>query len=221
MNPNILGLILSYVFVFLVILVATLFQRLTGSSSETSRKIIHVVVGNWIFIALAFFTEWYYAVIGPLSFILINYMSYRYKIFKAMELDDKNPGTVYYSVSLTILTLITFSGAKTLILPYLGMMVMSWGDGFASIIGTRYPLKSIRSGKSFGGTLSFILFSFSSCLIYMIVCDIPASLYWIGQVSLLFALLGAAIELFSPRNTDNLTVPLMLGILGYMLEKLI
>ncbi|MEE4312352.1 MAG: hypothetical protein V2J62_10845 [candidate division KSB1 bacterium] len=221
MNPNILGLILSYVFVFLVILIATVFKRFTGSSSETSRKIIHVVVGNWIFIALAFFTEWYYAVIGPLSFILINYMSYRYRIFKAMELDDKNPGTIYYSLSLTILTLITFSSAKTLILPYLGMMAMAWGDGFASIIGARYPLKRIRSEKSAGGTLAFILFSFSSCLIYLIVYDIPASLYWIGQISLIFALLGAAIELFSPRNADNLSVPLILGLLGYMLETLI
>lgn len=160
MDQNILGIIYSFVFVFAMIFIATIFQKLFKMGNDFSRKIIHVAVGNWTFIALFYFTTWYYAIIGPVSFILINFLSYNYTIFKAMELEEKNPGTVYYSISLTICTLFTFSKTPVLVLPFLGIMAMTWGDGMAAVIGKKFPVRQIRQGKSLGGSCAFF---FSRC----------------------------------------------------------
>ncbi|MBN2090968.1 hypothetical protein JW964_15250 [candidate division KSB1 bacterium] len=209
------GFILSYVFVFSVIIIATVLQKLLRLSPDFSRKIIHIGVGNWVFVALYCFSDWYIAIIPPLSFILINYLSYRYSIFKAMELDEKNPGTIYYAISLTILTGIVFFTRN--ILPYIGIVAMTWGDGMAAVIGQKYPLKTIRNGKSLGGLLAFILFTILASGFYLYLFS-TYSLYKNGVLVLLFSFAGAFIEILTPRKFDNLSVPLILGLLGWLIE---
>ena len=218
MNQNILGLILSYVFVFSIILLSTIIQKTFKLSSNFSRKIIHISVGNWIFIALYYFSDWYFAIIGPASFILINYLSYRYQIFKAMELEEKNPGTIYYSISLTILTIVTFIKPQLYYFPFMGIMAMVWGDGFAAVVGKKFPLKMLRQNKSLGGSLAFFIFTVLSCAIYLVTQQVQLSASYILAFAVCFASLGLVIELFSPRNLDNLTVPIILGFIGLALE---
>lgn len=221
MDSNVLGILLSYVFVFTTIIVATLVQKIFKLSPEFSRKIIHIVVGNWVFLALYYFTDWRYAIIGPTSFILINYLSYRYKIFKAMELDDENLGTVYYSVSLTVLTILTFLKPNFYLLPFLGIMVMTWGDGFAAVIGKKLPIKVLRKSRSLGGSFAFVLFGMLACVVFLYAQKFPANDTTILLIAIIFPVLGALIELFSPRNLDNVTVPISLGVLGILLERII
>ena len=218
MDRNILGVIIGFVFVFAMIFIATVIQKLFKLSNDFSRKIIHIAVGNWIFIALFYFTEWYYAIIGPLAFILINYLSYKYTIFKAMELEEKNPGTVYYSVSLTICTLLTFTRSPLLALPFLGIMAMTWGDGMAAVVGKKFHLKQLRQGKSLGGSGSFFIFAFIASIIYLWAAGATYSTNTIIFISLATALFGSFIELFSPKNTDNLTVPLIIGVIGFLIN---
>ncbi|HDP98587.1 MAG TPA: DUF92 domain-containing protein, partial [bacterium] len=207
MNQNIIGIIVSFAFVFAIILIATIIQKIFKLSNEFSRKIIHIGVGNWIFLALYYFSAWYYAVIGPAAFILINFLSYKYNIFKAMELEKKNPGTVYYSISLTICTLLSFSQTPALIYPFLGILAMTWGDGMAAVIGARFPIKQLRPGKSLGGFIAFFVFTSVSVLIYLLVySSLPTA--DLIRITLVTALLGGLIEIFSRKNWDNLTVPL-------------
>lgn len=211
------ALVTSYIFVFAIILVATVLQIILKLTPNFSRKIVHIGVGNWIFLVPLYFTDWYVALIPPVSFILINYLSYRYTWFKAMELEEKNPGTIYYAISLTIVTLMVFSRTSLQKLPYLGIMAMVWGDGMAAVIGQQWPIKRFRSGKSWGGTLAFFIFTLAAAAIYLWVNDWPAR----GQIlwlSLLIAGLGSAIELGSPKKWDNLTVPILLALVGLLLE---
>lgn len=212
------GFILSYLFVFAVILIATLLQKLLRLSPDFSRKIIHVGVGNWVFVALYCFYDWYIAIIPPLSFILINYLSYRYSIFKAMELDEKNPGTIYYAISLTILTGLVFY--TRCILPYAGIVAMTWGDGMAAVIGQKYPLKKIRAGKSWGGFLAFILFTALAAGFYLHLFSTYSFNKNVTLV-LFFSFVGAVVEIITPRKFDNLSVPLILGFCGWFIESVI
>lgn len=216
MSRDIIGLILSFTFVFFMIFLATLIQRLFKLSNEFSRKIIHIAVGHWIFIALYYFEDWYIAIIGPIAFILINFLSYKFTIFKAMELDQKNPGTIYYPISLAVCTLLTYSKQPILILPYLGIMAMVWGDGMAAVIGKKFPIKMIRPGKSVGGSTTFLFFTFVVSMIYLLVETSHMSMQTIISYSLATAAIGGVIELFSPRNLDNLTVPIILGVIGFL-----
>ncbi len=218
MDRNLIGIIIGFAFVFFMIFFATVMQKLFKLSNDFSRKIIHISVGNWIFIALFYFSEWYYAIIGPVAFILINFFSYRFTIFKAMELAEKNPGTIYYPISLTICTFLTFIHQPHLKLPFLGIMAMTWGDGLAAVIGQRFPLKKIRRSKSLGGSLSFFFFTVISSLSYLFIVQGTAIAGSLILICFVFSLLGTLIELFSPTNTDNLTVPIMLGLIGFALQ---
>jgi len=55
MHQEIWGLIYAYIFVFATIILSTIIQKLFKLSSYFTRKVIHIVVGHWIFIALYFF----------------------------------------------------------------------------------------------------------------------------------------------------------------------
>ncbi len=215
MDRNVLGVIVGFAFVFLMIFIATIIQKTFKLSNEFSRKIIHISVGNWVFLALYYFTKWEYAIIGPVVFIFLNYLSYRTKLFAAMELEEKNLGTVYYSISLTILTLLTFVPNPIRFLPFLGMMAMTWGDGFAAVVGKNFPIKPIKTGKSLGGSLAFFVFSALAVAVYLFVFKSDIGLAKVIQLALLTGFLGAVIEIASPKNTDNLTVPIILGLLGF------
>lgn len=214
MSRDVIGLILSFAFVFLMIFIATLIQKLFKLSNEFSRKIIHIAVGHWIFIALYYFEDWYIAIIGPATFILINFLSYKFTIFKAMELEQKNPGTVYYAISLTICTLLTYSHKSVLILPYLGIMAMTWGDGMAAVIGRKFPIKQIRQGKSIGGSAAFFTFTLLASIAYLLIEGNNLSTFFL-LYGLVTTLIGVLIELYSPRNLDNLTVPIIVGLIGF------
>jgi phytol kinase len=216
MNKDITGLIVSFAFVFLMIFLATLIQKLFKLSNDFSRKIIHIAVGNWIFIALYYFEDWYIAIIGPVAFILINLLSYKFTIFKAMELEEKNPGTIYYPISLAICTLLTYSQKPLLILPYLGIMAMTWGDGIAAVIGKKFPVKQIKPRKSIGGSASFFIFTLLASTLYLLVETTNLSISTIILYALATAFIGVLIELFSPKNLDNLTVPIILGVIGFL-----
>ncbi len=216
MSKDIIGLILSFAFVFFIIFIVTLIQKLFKLSNEFSRKIIHIAVGNWIFIALFYFEDWYIAIIGPIAFILINFLSYRFTVFKAMELEEKNPGTIYYPISLAICTLLTYLQKPMLILPFLGIMAMTWGDGMAAVVGKKFPIKQIKPGKSIGGSATFFLFTLLASVIYLFIEAANLSTATIILFSVATAFIGVLIELFSPKNLDNLTVPIILGVIGFL-----
>lgn len=218
MVQNVKYIIISYTFVFSVILITSIIQKILKLQPEFSRKLVHISVGNWVFLALFCFSDWYYAAIVPASFIVINYLSYRYRIFKAMELDDKNPGTIYYSISLTILTVLTFIRTPYYTLPYLGILAMVWGDGFASVIGRKYPIRILRRSKSLGGSIAFFIFTFISSVVYLLLFNISMGFSFVFGFSIILALLGVFIELYSPHNMDNLTVPIMIGLIALIVN---
>ena len=73
---------------------------------DFTRKFIHIGVGMWVVGTVLLFENRFLAVIPPLSFVLINYVSYRRETFKAMETGEKgNLGTVYFPLSFAILIL--------------------------------------------------------------------------------------------------------------------
>jgi phytol kinase len=216
MSPT-YALVFSYLFVFLVIILATVLQKVFGMSNNFSRKFIHVGVGNWVVVAMFLFDNLWLVLIPPASFILLNYLSYRFSLVKAMELEGKNPGTIYYAVSLTILTWLTFNAAPFKVLPFVGMLTMTWGDGMAAVIGQKWPTQVIKSGRTISGTAAFVGFTLVAVSIYLhLTSDFSTGL--ILAISVVAGVAGAVIELVSPRNLDNLTVPLIVGIGGLIFE---
>ena len=170
---------------------------------------------------MIFFNNNIYASIVPALFVIINYISYKKQIFKAMERDgSKNDlGTVYFALSLMILALITFKNTKFSYIGALGILVMGYGDGFAAIIGVKYgkhKFKVLGNNKSLEGSLAMFLFSFVVSLVILYIFNPVNMLLY----SLILATVSTVLEAFSPYGLDNLTVPLGTSLLYYLLIML-
>ena len=84
-----IGIVGTFIFVFLIIGLGTVLGKRPNLSSDFTRKVIHIGVGNWIFLWPFTFTHWYAAAFPPAVFIILNYASYRKEVFKAMERKEK------------------------------------------------------------------------------------------------------------------------------------
>ena len=215
---NIVGIVVSILFIFLIIGISSLLTKFKLLSNEGSRKFIHIGVSNWWIIAMIFFNSNIYAAIVPGLFVIVNYISYKKQVFKAMERDgSKNDlGTVYFALSLLILALITFKNTEFSYIGALGILVMGYGDGLAAIIGVKYgkhKFKVFGNEKSLEGSLAMFVFSFvvSVSLLYTFN-PINVILF-----SLIVAILSTILEAFSPYGLDNLTVPLGTSLIYYLL----
>ena len=208
---NWLALGYSFGYVFLVLALAEIVSRKINNK-QISRKIIHILCGNWIVIAFTCFDSLWAAMIPPVSFIFINYISYRRDLFQAME-GRKSMGTVYYAVSLLVLTV---SGwlLKFPAMAYTGIFGMAYGDGLAAVLGERFSSRRWNingNGKSYIGSGAVLLFSAASAWGAGLFFNLPQLL----PIALLCGVFAAYVELYGQNGGDNLSLPLGAAALYY------
>lgn len=215
------GVALTIALPFGVLGLAGVVQRM-GGSAELSRKLVHILLSNWILLAIAVYRSAWTACILPAVFIPLNYLSYRKGIFSAIERDEGNtPGTVWYAVSLFILCFVGYSFD----MPWLaacGMLAMGYGDGLGALIGKKWGRRKFPgaySQKSLEGMFTVMIFSALSvgavCAIYAPDSAPDFALY----AALSSAAPAAVLELFTPRGLDNLTLPLGVALIVFLIAK--
>ncbi len=217
MGSNLTGIILSFIFIFGLIGVSTLGRQQHLLSSEGSRKLIHIGVCHWWLIAMVFFDSPAWASVIPASFLGLNYWSYKTNLFSAMERRKGHGdlGTVYYPISLLILALLSFGPLE----PYfgaLGILLMGYGDGWTAVVGEKWGENRFTLGagtKSLEGTLTMFLVSLGISMRFFWVFTPNGLLF----KSLVTALAATALEAFSPLGLGNLTVPLGVSSVYYLL----
>ena len=207
-----MSLALSYAFVFAILGIAAAFDKLNIFNDEGSRKFIHVGVSNWWLLAMFLFDQstFYLAIIPPATFIVLNAISYRFNLVKPMERDNRTSndlGTVYYAISLFIITFLAFY-FDLLHLGALAILAMGYGDGLGAVLGHHFKGLKLVGNKTLVGFLTVFLVTLIIGLILFI-----ASWPWI----ILIALSAALIELVTPKGLDNLSLPLGIFLLGVML----
>lgn len=205
---NVIGIVISYVFIAIVIVAAKFF---TKAGEEASRKFIHIMLSNWWFIAMYFFKDWLWACIVPLSFVVINYISYKKDLISVMERSKENKdglGTVYYAISLFLISIFTFGITKRPEIGLCSILIMGYADGFAAILGRTiksYKYKVGSSQKSIAGSLTMFVITFIIIGIFLFYISSPL---WLLK-SVLLAIAITVIEAISIKGTDNLTVPIV------------
>ncbi len=200
---ELIAVAVSYLFVASIVLFGVGLYLLRIVSAETTRKIIHIGVIHWWLIAVAFIDSTWVALIGPLSFIVINTLNVNLRLIPGIQREEsKDFGTVYYAVSLSMITFAAYE-FNMVTAASIALFVMGYGDGFAALIGKKVPSKKIRPNKSIGGSLTMVLVSFG------------VSYYWSQDVviSFVIAITAGVVELFSPKGLDNLTVPFIIFVL--------
>ncbi len=204
---NWIGILVSYIFIFLMIIGGKLFEKI---GKEASRKFIHIMLGNWWLIAMYFFNNVWFAAFVPLTFVIINYISYKKDIIKVMEREEDKKdglGTVYYACSLLILVIITFGVLNKPILGLVPILVMAFGDGLAAIFGKLIKSKKYKvydTEKSIAGSLTMFIVSFIIISIYLVYINSP---FWYLK-GIIISLIITVLEAISIKGTDNITVPI-------------
>jgi len=219
---NIFGILISFLFIGIVMVSAKLFEK---SGKEASRKYIHIVLSNWWIIAMVFFDNMICVALVPALFVIINTISYKTNLISVMEREagDENKsslGTVYYALSLLILSILTFGYIKNPYVGLCGIAVMGYGDGFAAVVGQSvksFEFKIGKSKKTVAGSLAMLIITFiiiSGCLAYFGIDN------WLIK-SIIISIAITIVEAISIKGTDNITVPLFTSGIMYLAMQIL
>ena len=209
------------IWVLLILLIAWVVNRF-ADKPEIVRKIVHIGTGNVILIA------WWLdipASVGITASILasaITLLSYRLPILPGINsVGRQSLGTFFYSVSFGILVA-WFWYLQQPQYAALGILIMTWGDGLAALIGQRFgkhKYKVFGTEKSWEGSLTMMLVSFIVCSLILVGTQGNSWQTWV--VSLLVAVIATALEAVSFLGIDNLTVPLGSAAIAFFLSQLV
>lgn len=211
---QLLYIIDSIVFVFVMIGISSFFYQKKWVNLETSRKIIHIGVSNWWLFMFFAFDQLIAAMIPPILFIVLNYVSYKKNIFTSMERkEDHSLGTIYFPISLLLMVIFSYTLSNPLIAGS-GIFVLGYGDGLAAIFGKNYGKHKIYKNKTILGTSMMFITSF---VMILFLASFILSTQNILVISFIVASVATLVELFSPKGLDNLTIPIMTSVLLYLL----
>ena len=211
---NIKVILWSLAYISIVLAMATAIAKMSKGASESSRKFVHILLGNWVFFT-PLFTELWAVIIVPVIFIFVNTLSLKHNIISAMERDDDSLGTVYYPISMVLLSGAGFMlGWRTL--PFIGLLTMAYGDGLAAVVGQKFGKRrpfSFAPEKSIEGSSMVLIVSFivTAVCLYSFQGTGTLRTVSIGMIifiSILTSIVSTFIELTGEKGCDNLTLPI-------------
>ena len=223
-NQNYTALIVSFAYVFGVIAVAELLRRFAGRSLDFTRKFIHIGVGMWIVGTVFLFENCYLALVPPLTFTIINAISYWRGTIKAMETGDRsNLGTIYFPISFAVI-IYCFWGMPVPMVA--SMMPMTWGDAQAALVGRRYGFHRYTvfgQTRSVEGSVAMLLWSWIPTSLALFILPLVLGTPTISPLLALIyggatAVVCTLVEALSPWGIDNLTIPLAAMLVLYALR---
>ncbi|OUL21829.1 diacylglycerol/polyprenol kinase family protein [Nostoc sp. 106C] len=217
-SPLWLQIAIVAVWVLFILAIAWGVNRFAHKDPEIVRKIVHIGTGNVIMLA------WWLnipASIGITASILasaVTLLSYRFPILPGINsVGRQSFGTFFYSVSFGILVA-SFWYLQQPQYAALGILVMTWGDGLAALIGQRFgkhKYKVLGSQKSWEGSLTMTLVSY--LVSSLVLLGVQGNIWQTWVVALVVAVVATALEAFSFLGIDNLTVPLGSAALAFFL----
>ncbi len=232
---NIVGLILVYSYVALVIVISVYAKKRYPGCGY--RKIVHIMVGNIVFLWWVFDSQYIMAFLAAAPFIflliLVTPSSPLRKLdnsfLKMATSQGHGLGLVYYAISWTALALLLFDNR---LVASIAIVAMSYGDGVGGLVGKQYGHLKIWKDKSYVGTAAVFCGTFLATLtvisFYTFLNEYIPSLnvFYFGTamaiaVSALVGVFVAVVELFSPGEYDNLIVPFSTAALVLMVEGLL
>ena len=212
-NGDIAGVVLVYIYVAILLIVT---EKILDKWPELSRKFLHIMVGNVAFLLPIFQTSWIMAFIAAGPFILFTFLISPHTPIKSIRgmtsAAGHGMGLVYYSITWTVLAYLFFDN---MVIIAIGILAMSYGDGFASIIGIRLGKKRYSvfgDQKSYVGSFAMFVFTFTTTVVALVYYGIFLSSYVI-LVLLGIALVAAIVEGLTPKGLDNLSVPFVAAFL--------
>lgn len=205
-----------------VSLVAAAVDHYTAADSEIRRKIVHIGAGNVILLAWWLHIPAWVGITASILASIVTLLSYKFPILPGINsVGRQSLGTFFYAVSIGVLIAYFWSIAQ----PYyavLGILVMTWGDGLACLIGQRFGKHQYQiagMNKSWEGSLTMAVASY--IVSSLILLGVQGNTWETWLVSLAVAIVATTLEAFSKFGIDNLTVPLGSAAVGFILNQLL
>jgi phytol kinase len=203
-------------------LTAEWLHRRKTTSAETVRKVVHIGAGNVILFAWWFALPAWMGIAASVFFSVVTYLSYRVPILSSINgIGRKSLGTFFYAVSIGIL-IAWFWTIQQPQYAVLGVLIMTWGDGMAALVGQRFgkhPYKLWGIQKSWEGSLTMAVVSF--IVSSLILLSLLGGTWQLVVISLIVALAATGLEAFSKYGVDNLTVPVGSAAIAFALSQLL
>ncbi|MFV2015405.1 MAG: diacylglycerol/polyprenol kinase family protein [Candidatus Heimdallarchaeota archaeon] len=206
---------LSYLYIAILLKMASIWKKSGRMSGSTSRKFVHVSTGLIVIAMPIIFSTKIVPVFIAFTFILLNFLTSPASPFEKMKLDSISDGhslgTTYYAISLTLLLWFYFDIPWILQVGFLPLVI---GDASAAYFGLKFGKhkwkffkdKSIEgSGAGFLATFMILTFVLSA---YRFIDLFDFELSFMFGMVFTISIITLIIELISPKGFDNLTIPL-------------
>ncbi len=203
---NIYSLIIIFGWLLIILFSSLLSAKFFPEEKELSRKIVHI--GSGPIIALAWWFNLSRNLVVPLACLITLglFLNYKFRVIKSIEdIGRKSFGTISYGASISFLSILFWDNYPSAVIA--GVLVMSFGDGFAGLIGRKIKSPTwiiLDQTKSIVGTLIMGITGIIVLLLVNQMFDSNLTLIDILKVTSLAVIL----EQISPFGIDNITVPI-------------
>ncbi|GAA6618907.1 diacylglycerol/polyprenol kinase family protein [Scytonema sp. NUACC26] len=218
--PVYLQIAIASIWVFFILGIAWQVNRLDNKDPEVVRKIVHIGTGNIILVAWLLSIPASVGITASIVASTATLLSYRFPILPGIDsVGRKSLGTFFYSASIGIL-IACFWSIQQPHYAVLGVLVMTWGDGLAALVGQRFGKHKYTvfgKQKSLEGSLTVTAVSY--LLSSSILLSVQGNIWQTWLVSLVVALVATGLEVFSMFGIDNVTVPLGSAAVAFFLNN--
>jgi dolichol kinase len=207
---------LAFVYGYVIVLLLFTEKVVSKRYPVAARKFLHIMTGNIAFILPLFQTRWIMAFLAAGPFIIFTFLMSPYSPLKSFRGKTSEAGhglgLVYYAITWTVLAYVFFDHRVVIAI---GILAMSYGDGLASLIGSRYGKRKyvvFRDTRSYVGSAMMFLCTFVLLVVALVFYAEPLSLkgaaYLLGIAGVCTVVEGA-----TPFGLDNLSVPFVAALL--------
>ena len=197
-------------------------DRVVPEGSELVRKVVHIGTGNIVLLAWWMKIPGWIGVSAGVFFAIVTLASYRFQLLPRIDnVGRKSFGTFFYAVSIAVLVG-WFWGVNRPEFGVLGILVMTWGDGLAGLVGKRFGRHRYQlwgMEKSWEGSLTMAIVA--TLVSGIILSNVVVSTAQLITIAFTVGILSAVLEAFSNLGIDNLTVPILSAAIAYSLVSIL
>ena len=224
-TQDIIALALVYAIIAASLVLALTLER-KGIECNV-RKVVHIGVGFFVFVWWMFTEGWVMLAFFTIPFAVLLFIPMvSERAMPIRELNDltvnKGHRTGLFLYAVTISIMVVFFGdhwtAATI-----GIVAMTFGDGFGSVIGKRYGKHGIINGKSLEGSLGvFAATAIMAAVIMVYYGWLTSAGFYPGgdsiaivpvwAVSVIAGLVSMVMEAVCPGQFDNILTPLTVAV---------
>jgi len=206
------GLALITAWLGVVFIFASLISKRWPQQQELSRKVVHIGAGFALPIAWATEIPVSLALAAAALASSLALINHRWRLLASIEdVGRFSYGTVAYGASITIL--LAFFWPQRADLVCAAVLTMALADGLAGLLGANF---SSHRWQIFGQTKSIIGTATMALVTLLVIALLLPNLPW--HVVIAIATSATLLEQFSWAGLDNLTVPLLVGVMGAWLR---